>query len=157
MKALCCGSFDPITKGHEDIVRRAAALFDEVVVLIARNPEKNYMFCEADRRKFCEKTFADLPNVTVDVWEGVVVDYARQKGAGVLVKGVRNASDLEYETRLAEINRILSPETETVFLAARPELSSISSTYARAFLRSGKDASPLLPKAILEDIQTKQH
>ena len=80
MKALCCGSFDPITKGHEDIVRRAARLFDEVVVLIARNPDKTGFFSEEVRRGFCEKTFADLPNVTVDVWDGIVVDYARKVG-----------------------------------------------------------------------------
>lgn len=152
MKALCCGSFDPITKGHEDIVRRAAALFEEVVVLIARNPEKTYLYSEAKRREFCEKTFADLPNVTVDIWEGVVVDYAGKKGISALVKGVRNATDLEYETQLADINRILAPEIETVFLAARPELASVSSTFARAFLRSGKDVSALLPEAILKDI-----
>ncbi|MBO5220938.1 MAG: pantetheine-phosphate adenylyltransferase [Clostridia bacterium] len=153
MKALCCGSFDPITKGHEDIVRRAARLFDEVVVLIARNPDKTGFFSEEVRRGFCEKTFADLPNVTVDVWDGIVVDYARKVGASVLVKGIRNTADLEYETQLAEINRILAPEIETVYLNARPQLSALSSTYARAFLRSGKDCSPLLPEAILQDIE----
>ena len=153
MKALCCGSFDPITKGHEDIVRRAAELFDEVVVLIARNPKKTCLFSEAIRREFCEKTFADLPNVRVDVWEGIVVDYARKVGAGVLVKGIRGAADLEYENQLAEINRILAPEIETVYLPARPEFAAISSTYARAFLQSGKDCAPLLPQAILNDIR----
>jgi len=153
MKALCCGSFDPITKGHEDVIRRAAVLFPEVVVLIARNPEKKYFFSEEDRRRFCEKTFADLPNVTVDVWDGIVVDYARKVGASVLVKGIRGAADLEYETQLAEMNRILAPEVETVYLTARPEFAAISSTYARAFLQNGKDCSSLLPEAVLNDIR----
>lgn len=153
MKVICCGSFDPVTKGHEDIVRRAANAFDQVVVLVARNPEKHYTFSEQQRRAFCEKTFADLPNVTVDVWDGVVVDYARAVGAGALVKGIRTATDLEYETQLAEINRMLAPEIETIFFPARPELAAISSTYARTFLQAGKDASSLLPEAILNDIR----
>lgn len=153
MKAICSGSFDPVTKGHEDIVRRAARLFDEVVVLIGRNPEKESFYPEETRRSFCEKTFADLANVTVDVWDGIVVDYAKSVGAGVLVRGVRGTADLDYEEHLAEINRMLAPEVETVFLPARPELAAISSTYARAFIRSGKDCSPVLPEAILIDIR----
>ena len=152
MKAICCGSFDPITKGHEDIVRRAAVLFDEVIVLVSKNPEKQGFFPPETRRLFCEKTFADLSNVTVDLWDGVVVDYAKSVGAGVLVKGIRSMTDLEYENQLAEINRMICPGIETVYLPARPELASISSTYARAFLRSGKDCSLLLPEAILNDI-----
>ena len=153
MKAVCCGSFDPITKGHEDIVRRAAAIFDEVVVLIGKNPEKTYFFSEETRRAFCEKTFADLPNVRVDVWDGIVVEYAKTIGAKVLVKGIRNLSDLEYENQLADINRIVMPEMETVYFPARPELASISSSYARGFIQSGRDCSPVLPEAILDDIR----
>ncbi len=153
MKAICCGSFDPITLGHEDIVRRAARLFDEVVVLIGKNPDKTYRFSSEDRRRFCEKTFGDLPNVTVDVWEGIVADYALSVGAEVLVKGVRDASDMEYETHLADINRIVAPSLETVYLPAKPEFAAISSTYARIFIASGKDCSPVLPKAILDDIR----
>lgn len=153
MKVLCCGSFDPITRGHEDIVRRAAILFDEVVVLIARNPEKTYCFSEEDRRRFCEKTFSDLSNVTVDVWDGVVVDYARAVGASALVKGIRSGADLDYENGLAEINHMLAPEIETVYLPARPHLVAVSSSYVRAFLRSGKDPSSLLPVRIADEIQ----
>lgn len=153
MKAVCCGSFDPITKGHEDIVRRAATLFDEVVVVIARNPDKNYCYSEDARVRFCEKTFADLNNVSVVLWDGIVAEYARSVGAQVLVKGVRGVADLEYETHLAEINRMIVPELETVYLPARPDLAAISSTYARAFIRSGRDCSAVLPKAILDDIR----
>jgi pantetheine-phosphate adenylyltransferase len=153
MKAVCCGSFDPITKGHEDIIRRAAAIFDEVVVLIGKNPEKTYCFPLEARRAFCEKTFADLSNVTVDVCDGIVAEYAKTIGAKVLVKGIRSLSDLEYENQLADINRIVVPDMETVYLPARPELASISSSYARMFLQSGRDCSPVLPKAILDDIR----
>ncbi|MBP3300858.1 MAG: pantetheine-phosphate adenylyltransferase [Clostridia bacterium] len=152
MKAICCGSFDPVTKGHEDLIRRASRLFEEVVVLIARNPDKTGFFPEETRRRFCEKTFADLKNVSVDVWDGPVVDYARRVGASVLVKGVRGSADLEYEQNLAEINRLLAPEIETVLLPTRPQFAAISSTYARAFLTGGKDPSALLPEAILNDI-----
>ncbi len=153
MKAVCCGSFDPITKGHEDIIRRAAGLFDQVVVLIGKNPEKTYCFPLETRRAFCEKTFADLPNVTVDVCDGIVAEYAKSIGAKVLVKGIRGVSDLEYENHLADINRMVVPEMETVYLPARPELAAISSSYARTFLKSGRDCSPVLPEAILEDIR----
>ena len=153
MKAICCGSFDPITKGHEDIVRRAARLFDAVVVLVAHNAEKAYLFSKEERCLFCRKTFADLPNVTVDCDDGIVVHYARRIGASALVKGIRSVADLEYETRLADINRLIAPEIETVYLPARPELAAISSTYARAFLKSNEDLSKVLPEAILEDIR----
>ncbi len=153
MKAVCCGSFDPITKGHEDIVRRAAALFDEVVVVIGRNPDKTSFYSEDVRRSFCEKTFADLKNVTVAVCDGVIAEYAKSIGAEVLVKGIRSVSDLEYENHLADINRMVAPELETVYLPARPELAAISSTYARAFLQSGRDCSPVLPQGILDDIR----
>lgn len=153
MKAVCCGSFDPITKGHEDIVRRAAKLFDEVVVLIGHNPDKTGYYPVEQRRAFCEKTFADLKNVTVDVCDGIVAEYAKSIGAGVLVKGIRDLSDLEYENHLADINRIVVPELETIYLPARPELAAISSTYARAFIASGKDCSPVLPEGILDDIR----
>ena len=153
MKAVCCGSFDPVTKGHEDIIRRAAKMFDEVIVLIARNPDKSSFFPEETRRRFCEKTFADLKNVTVDVFDGVVVDYARSVGATVLVKGIRDVTDLEYENRLADINRMLAPEIETVYLPARPELAAVSSTYARIFIAKGRDCTPILPAAILDDIR----
>ncbi len=153
MKAVCCGSFDPITKGHEDLVRRAARLFDEVVVLIGKNPDKKCYFPLDTRREFCEKTFADLNNVTVDVCDGIVAEYAKSIGATVLVKGVRSVSDLEYETHLADINRMICPDVETVYLPTRPELAAISSSYARAFLQSGRDCSPVLPEAILDDIR----
>lgn len=153
MKAVCCGSFDPITKGHEDIVRRAAKIFDEVVVLIGRNPDKASFYPESVRRSLCEKTFADLENVTVDVCDGIVAEYAKSIGAGVLVKGIRDVSDLEYENHLADINRIVVPEMETVYLPARPELAAISSTYARSFIASGRDCSPVLPERILDDIR----
>ncbi|MBO5248391.1 MAG: pantetheine-phosphate adenylyltransferase [Clostridia bacterium] len=153
MKAVCCGSFDPITKGHEDIIRRAARLFDHVVVLIGRNPDKTYFYPEEFRRKLCEKTFEDLDNVTVDCCDGIVAEYAKALGAQVLVKGVRDLSDLEYENHLADINRIVVPELETVYLPARPELAAISSTYARAFIASGRDCSAVLPERILDDIR----
>ena len=153
MKAVCCGSFDPITKGHEDVIRRAARLFDEVVVLIGKNPEKECFFSVEIRRALCEKTFADLDNVSVDLCDGIVAEYAKSIGAGVLVKGVRSLSDLEYENHLADINRMVVPEMETVYLPARPELAAISSTYARAFITSGKDCSSVLPEGILDDIE----
>lgn len=153
MKAICCGSFDPITKGHEDVIRRAARLFDQVVVLVAHNPEKQSFFSVQQRVELCKKTVADLSNVTVEADDGVVVDYARKIGAQALVKGIRGAEDLDYETRLAQINRLLAPEIETVLLPAEPRYSAISSTYVREFIRYGKPLDAVVPEAVLDDIR----
>lgn len=151
---LCCGSFDPITKGHEDVILRAAALFDEVVVAVAVNPHKTAMFSREQRVGFCRKTFESVPNISVAAVEGSVAEYAKSIGAGALVKGLRSSSDYEYEVQMAEINRILVPGTETVFLPSRPEYQAISSSYVREFIRGHADAAPLVPSAILEDIRT---
>ena len=153
MKVVCCGSFDPITKGHEDVIRRAAALFDEVVVVIAHNPEKKGFFSEDRRKYFCEKTFADLSNVSVAICDGIVVEFARSVGASALVKGLRGVVDLEYENALADVNRMIAPDIDTVYLPSRPEYTAISSSYAREFIRHGKDLSAVLPVAILDDIK----
>lgn len=153
MKVICCGSFDPITKGHEDLIRRAARLFDEVVVVVAKNPDKQYLFSAPQRAELCRKTVAELQNVTVAEYDGVIVDYARQIGASALVKGIRNGSDAEYELQMATVNRLVAPEIETVVLPSKPEYAALSSSYVKTFIRYQKAFDDLVPAVIRDDIK----
>lgn len=152
-KAICCGSFDPITRGHEDVIRRAAALYESVTVIVAKNPDKKSFFTPEDRVRFCEQTLKDLTNVSVIAYDGIIVEYAREHGIGVLVKGLRNPTDFEYEHQLEQINRMLAPEIETVYLSARPEYTAYSSTYARELIRRRQDLTKILPAAVIKDIK----
>ena len=135
--AVFAGSFDPFTLGHLDIVRRAASLFDELWVLLAVNASKKYYFDEATRAEMVRKTVADIPNVKVDVYGGLTVDFMKRVGAKFLVRGIRGASDVEYEQTVAWNNKILYTECETVFLSSAPEHLMVSSTIVRELLKSG--------------------
>ena len=143
-KCVFAGTFDPPTLGHKALIEDCLRLFDEVVVLIARNPNKTCLFSEEARREFCEKTFADLPNVRVDVWEGIVVDYARKVGATALLRGVRSVKDFEYERDLADINMRIDG-METIILISAPEYAVVSSSLVRELAAHGKDVSEFLP------------
>ena len=134
--AICPGSFDPITLGHLDVVRRAAKLFDRVIVLVLSNGEKDRgMFAPRRRLELAKLAVDGLPNVEADLWTGLLADYARQKGACALVKGVRNGTDFDWENQMAWINQSLVEELETVLLPASPENSWITSTMAREMIR----------------------
>ena len=135
--AVFAGSFDPFTLGHLDIVRRAASLFDELWVLLAVNASKKYYFDEATRAEMVRKAVADIPNVKVDVYDGLTVDFMKRVGAKFLVRGIRGASDVEYEQTVAWNNKILYPECETVFLSSAPEHLMVSSTVVRELLKAG--------------------
>lgn len=135
--AVFAGSFDPFTLGHLDIVRRAASLFDELYVLLAVNASKKYYFDEATRAEMVRKAVADIPNVKVDVYDGLTVDFMKRVGAKFLVRGIRGASDVEYEQTVAWNNKILYPECETVFLSSAPEYLMVSSTVVRELLKAG--------------------
>ena len=135
--AVFAGSFDPFTLGHLDIVRRAASLFDELYVLLAVNASKKYYFDEATRAEMVRKAVADIPNVKVDVYDGLTVDFMKRVGAKFLVRGIRGASDVEYEQTVAWNNKILYPECETVFLSSAPEHLMVSSTVVRELLKAG--------------------
>ena len=115
------GSFDPFTLGHLDIVKRASALFDELYVLLAVNASKKYLFDEATRVEMVRKAVAQFPNVKVDCFDGLTVDFANRVGAKFLVRGLRGAADVEYEQTVAWNNRVLCPDCETVFLSSAPE------------------------------------
>ena len=135
--AVFAGSFDPFTVGHQDIVNRASALFDEVWVLLAVNASKRYMFSEETRLEMARKAVENIPNVKVDCYDGLTVDFAKRAGARFLVRGIRDASDVDYEQTVAWNNKVLCPECETVFLSSAPEHLMVSSSVVRELLKSG--------------------
>ena len=152
--AVCPGSFDPITLGHLDIIRRAAVLFDRVLVCVMTNGEKDRgMFPPRRRLELARLAVADLPHVEAELWQGLLADYARQRGAGFLVKGVRCGADFDSEYQMAWINQSLAPDLETVLLPARPEFIYFSSTMAREMIRYHQDLKNYLPSAVAEEIE----
>ncbi len=146
--AVVPGTFDPVTKGHAEMIRRAAALFDKVTVLFAVNGEKNTLFTLEERMAMMERTVEGLDNVKIDVEPGNVGDYCRLKGIDVIFKGLRCTKDYNYEEEMAQVNHMLSPSTETVFWEATGENRHISSTMIRVFLSAGTDVSPWLPEGV---------
>ncbi len=150
MKALISGTFDPVTVGHLDVIRRAATMFDEVYAVVFNNAEKTSLFDLEIRCTMLKAACADLPNVRVDAWDSLLASYTEAHGIGVIVRGVRDASDLSYETAMATINRGLRNRPETVFLPAKPEFCHISSSHVRAMLRHGENIASLVPEDALE-------
>lgn len=149
--ALFPGSFDPVTSGHEDIVRRALALADRVVVAVSHSPtqSKKPMFSVEERVRMIRETFAGEPRVEAAEFQGLLVDYAKRIGARVVVRGVRTVADWEYEVQMAAMNRALAPEVETVFLAPAPEHSFVSGTLVRQVASLGGDVSRFVPAPVL--------
>lgn len=147
-KAIFPGSFDPITNGHYDIIKRGASLFDEVVVAIGVNAEKKYMFSLEDRKRFIEEAFKDEPKVRVITYTGLTIDLCKKEKADFILRGLRNPADFEFEKAIAHTNRSLS-EIETVFLLTAAGTSYISSSIVRDVLRNGGDISKLVPKSVL--------
>ena len=146
-RALFPGSFDPITLGHFDIIRRALALFDEIVVAIGVNGDKNYMFTVEQRKEFIEKAFADEPKVKVSTYQGLTVDYCREIDAQFILRGLRNHADFEFEKAIAHTNRTLS-KIETVFLLTAARTSFISSSIVRDVIRNNGDYTVLVPESV---------
>ncbi len=146
--AVCPGSFDPITNGHLDIIRRASKLFEQVIVLVIINVDKTPTFTDNERVEMAQKAVAGLPNVTVDCFNGLLVDYVRKAGATAIIKGLRMVTDFEYEFQMALVNKKLLPYAETVFLTANNEHQYLSSSVVRQVARFGGDVSGFLPKEI---------
>ena len=152
-RALFPGSFDPITLGHFDIIRRALALFDEIVVAIGVNGDKNYMFTVEQRKEFIEKAFADEPKVKVSTYQGLTVDYCREIDAQFILRGLRNPADFEFERAIAHTNRDLAG-VETVFLLTAVKTSHISSSIVRDVIRNRGDYTLLVPESVrIENIE----
>jgi len=146
--AVFPGSFDPITKGHEEIVRRAASIFDEVIIAVGRNTSKSALFPEEMRLQWVTNTFADLTNVRTEVFEGLTVDFCRKYNARHIIRGLRNSGDFEYEMAIAAMNRSLWKEIDTLLLPADPGWSAISSTIVREIIKNKGDVSQFLPEGV---------
>lgn len=147
--AVCPGSFDPITVGHLDLAERAAAIFDRVILCVMVNGEKKHMFTLDERLELARAAAAHLPNVEAAACGGLLADFARERGACALVKGVRGGTDLDWEMQLAQINRDLFPRLDTVLLPARPEHMHISSTMVREMLRYQQRLEPYIPSGAM--------
>jgi pantetheine-phosphate adenylyltransferase len=146
--AVFPGSFDPFTVGHKDIVQRALPLFDKIVIALGVNAAKNSLFPLEDRKKYIAGIFQHEPKIVIDHFEGLTAHYCVKLGAHYLIRGLRNASDFDYEKTISQLNFILGHKLETVFLISMPEYSHISSTIVREIIKGGGDASPFLPKPL---------
>jgi pantetheine-phosphate adenylyltransferase len=146
--AIYPGSFDPLTNGHVDIILRGARLFDRIIVAILQNREKTPLFSVDERMETAREVFADEPKVEVDAFDGLLVDFARQKGAHVIVRGLRAISDFEYEFQMALMNRRLVPELETVFMMPAESYTYISSRLIREVFALGGPIQGLVPESV---------
>lgn len=154
--AIYPGSFDPVTLGHLDIIKRAAAIFDELIVCVSVNSAKDSgLFSPEERVALIEKVTEELPNVRVDCSRELVAEYARKNRSRVLVKGLRAVSDYESEIQMAMINAKLSPKLDTVFLYTRPKYAYLSSTVVKEMARYGADLSDFVPRQIIEEVRAK--
>lgn len=152
-KAIYAGTFDPFTNGHLDIVNRALTVFDEVVILIAVSPTKKPLFSVDERVKMISDLFENNSSVSVDKWDGLIVEYARKVGIKSLVRGLRPTGDFENEFQMASMNKKLYEEIETLFLMTGPENYFVSSSLVREIQKHGKDISEFIPKEIYKYIK----
>ncbi|UYP20502.1 pantetheine-phosphate adenylyltransferase [Rhodococcus sp. Z13] len=148
-RAVCPGSFDPVTNGHLDVIGRVSAQFDEVVVTVTINPNKQGMFTIDERMEMLAEATAHLPNVRVDSWQGLLVDYAQAHGISAIVKGLRGANDFDYELQMAQMNHKLTG-VDTLFVATNPVYSYLSSSLVKEVATYGGDVSDMLPPAVHE-------
>ncbi|WP_405177488.1 pantetheine-phosphate adenylyltransferase [Nocardia sp. NBC_01377] len=145
--ALCPGSFDPVTNGHIDVFARASAQFDEVVVTVMINPKKQGMFTVEERMEMLREATSNLPNLRVESWQGLLVDFAREQGIGAIIKGLRDAGDFGYELQMAQMNKKLSG-VDTFFIATNPSFSYLSSSLVKEVASYGGDVTDMLPPLV---------
>jgi pantetheine-phosphate adenylyltransferase len=153
--AVCPGSFDPVTVGHIDIISRAAGMFSKVMVVVMHNTSKTPCFSIEERVEMLKSVTANIPNVEVDAYDGLLAEYTEKIGAGAIVKGLRAMSDFEYEFQMALTNKKLNPSTETVFLTTRAENMYLSSSMVKQIGSMGGDISDFVPKTIHEKIVSR--
>ena len=155
-RAIYPGSFDPVTLGHLNIIKRAAVMFDELIVCVSVNSSKSGgLFTPRERVELLRRVTEGLPNVRVDCWDGLVAEYARRNQARVLVKGLRAVSDYESEIQMAMLNTKLYSRLDTIFLYTRPKYAYLSSTVVKEMARYGSDLSDLVPRQIIRDVEEK--
>lgn len=154
-KAIYAGTFDPMTMGHLDVVERAAHIFPELVVAVAAVTGKSTLFSQKERVEMVKKSVAGMPNVTVKSFDGLLVEYARAQGAGVLIRGLRAFSDFEYEFQMALTNRRLAPDIETLFLMPKQDYSFLSSTNVKQVASLGGNVTEFVPAAVAKALARK--
>jgi pantetheine-phosphate adenylyltransferase len=147
-KAIFPGSFDPITKGHENILQRALPLFDEIIIAIGKNSSKQSYFPIEQREKWIRQVFAGVPKVRVEIYTGLTIDFCKKMNANYILRGLRTSADFEFEKAIAQNNKVMAPEIETIFILPVPELSAINSTIVRDIVRNGGNAKPFVPKGV---------
>jgi pantetheine-phosphate adenylyltransferase len=152
---VCPGSFDPVTNGHVDVIARAAALYDELVVAVLVNPGKAGLFSVEERMELLREAVAELPNVVVDSFSGLLVDYCRSHDLPVVVKGLRAVGDFEYELQMAQMNRELAG-VETLFVPTAPQVGHLSSSLVKQIAAFGGDVSRLVPRGVLDRMLAKR-
>jgi pantetheine-phosphate adenylyltransferase len=155
IKAVYPGTFDPFTRGHEDLVRRAAHVFDRVIVGVADSESKRPMFSAAERVAMARETLASLPNVEVTGFSALLMDFVRLQGAKIILRGLRAVSDFEYEFQMAGMNRHLHPDVETLFLTPSEQYTFISATIVREIARFGGDVSHFVPQNVADRIRAR--
>ncbi len=153
--AVCPGSFDPVTLGHIDIIRRASRMFDLVVVAVMTNPAKSPSFTAKERVELLSRVTKNMPNVEIDEFDGLLAEYTREKKAAAIVKGLRAVSDFEYEFQMALTNKKLNPDVETVFLTTSAEYMYLSSSIVKQVASFGGDISGFVAEETLEDIKKR--
>lgn len=146
--AIFPGSFDPITKGHENILLRSLPLFDEIIVAIGKNSSKQNYFSLEQREKWLKQVFKNEPKVRVETYTGLTIDYCKKMNANFILRGLRTSADFEFEKAIAQNNKIMAPEIETIFILPVSELSAINSTIVRDIIRNGGNAAPFVPAGI---------
>jgi pantetheine-phosphate adenylyltransferase len=154
LTALCPGTFDPVTNGHLDIIERAAQRFDALIVAVLDNPAKQPLFGVEERVSLLKEVTQDLPNVEVDAFTGLLVDYAERRGAGIVVKGLRAVTDFEYEIQMAQMNHSLAG-VETLFMTTAPQWSFLSSSLVREVARFGGDVSAFVPAVVADRLRER--
>ncbi|MGZ3769178.1 MAG: pantetheine-phosphate adenylyltransferase [Bdellovibrio sp.] len=153
--AVYPGSFDPITMGHVDIIKRIAAVYDQVIVLVAQSSQKQSLFSAEERKELIEKTLPDIKNLKVDIFEGLTVEYMKKAKAQIIVRGLRAVVDFEYEMTMANMNKKLAPEIETLLVFASPEYYYISSRGVKEVAMNGGALKGLVPDVVIEALEKK--
>lgn len=146
--AILPGSFDPVTVGHLDIVKRSASLFDKIIIGLGINSMKQTMFSSEQRMKWLQTTFQEFPNVEVKAYEGLTVNFCKQEQAKYILRGLRTSTDFQFEKAIAQMNQLLEAEIETVFILSLPQYAPVSSTIVRDIIRHGGDVKQFLPKGV---------
>lgn len=153
--AVCPGSFDPITYGHLDIIQRGAKIFDEVYVGVLQNSAKKSLFTVEERVQIIEEATAHIPNVKVDSFHGLLVDYAKERNANAVLRGLRAVSDFEYEMQIASMNRLLNDQIDTFFIMTSNQYSFLSSSIVKEVAKYGRDVSELVPECVQKRLSVK--